>query len=72
MQSYVPLQLSAAEGITFGISALPLNGLIFRMLGYKAEQLFELNNLIVGIIGKKNFENNIEKKDEVSKSIVLS
>ena len=65
-------RLSSAEGVTLGISALPLNGLIFRMLGYKAEQLFELNNLIAEIIGKKSCENDIEKKDEVSKSIVVS
>ncbi len=33
--------LSQIEGISFGISILPVNGLIFRMLGYKAEKLFE-------------------------------
>ena len=42
-------QLPAADG-TFGISALPVNGLIVRMLGYKAEQLFELLKKIAAML----------------------
>ena len=51
--------LSGIEGITFGISMLSVNGLIFRALGYKGEQLFDLNNKIASVIGEiiisKNF-----------------
>ncbi len=36
--------------IEFGISKLPVNGLIIRMLGYKAEKLFNLNNKIAMLI----------------------
>ncbi len=44
--------LSGKEEITFGISMLPVNGLIIRMLGYKGEQLFDLNNRIASFIGE--------------------
>ncbi len=44
--------LSGIEGVTFGISRLPVNGLIFRMLGHKGEQLFDLNNRIAGTIDR--------------------
>lgn len=36
--------------ITFGISTLPHNGLIVRILGYKAEQLFNCLNRIAAMI----------------------
>ena len=42
--------LSGFEGITFGISLLPVNGLIFRLLGFKGEQLFNCNNKIALLI----------------------
>lgn len=42
--------LSGEEGITFGISTLTVNGLIFKILGYKGEQLFDLNNKIASNI----------------------
>ncbi len=35
-------RMNVEEGITFGVSALPLNGLLLRVLGNKAEQLFKL------------------------------
>jgi urease accessory protein len=42
-------RLSVEENICFGVSALPVNGVIVRLLGYKAEQLYNclqsLNNL---------------------------
>lgn len=38
------------QQITFGISALPHNGLIVRILGYKAEQLFNCLNRIAEMI----------------------
>jgi urease accessory protein len=41
--------LSGGKDIAFGISGLPVNGLIIRVLGYKAEQLFDLNNKIASI-----------------------
>ncbi len=34
-------QLGLQEGIAFGVSALQKNGLIVRLLGFKAEQLFD-------------------------------
>jgi urease accessory protein len=42
--------LSEKEDIIFGISRLPVNGLIFRMLGHKGEQLFEFNNKVALLI----------------------
>ncbi len=44
--------LSGVENMTFGISTLPVSGLIFRVLGYKGEQLFDLNNKIADLIEK--------------------
>jgi urease accessory protein len=44
--------LSGIEGITFGISMLPVNGLIFRILGLKGEQLFNCNNRLASLIQK--------------------
>lgn len=38
------------QDLTFGISTLPCNGLIVRILGYKAEQLFNCLNTIAAII----------------------
>jgi urease accessory protein len=38
--------LTQQQEITFGISTLPHNGLIVRILGYKAEQLFNCQNQI--------------------------
>lgn len=38
------------QQITFGISTLPHNGLIVRILGYKAEQLFNCLNRIAAMI----------------------
>lgn len=34
--------LNDLPGISFGVSALPVNGIIVRILGYKAEELFNL------------------------------
>ncbi len=42
--------LSGIEDIAFGISLLPVNGLIFRQLGQKAEQLFDNNNKLAELI----------------------
>jgi urease accessory protein len=42
--------LSGIKGITFGISMLPVNGLIFRILGFKGEQLFNCNNKLASLI----------------------
>jgi urease accessory protein len=42
--------LSTMEGVIYGISMLPVNGLIFRILGYKGEQLFNCNNKIASFI----------------------
>jgi urease accessory protein len=42
--------LSLQQEIIFGITAAPVNGLIIRLLGYKAEQLHDLLKAIVKII----------------------
>ncbi len=44
--------LSGIGGISFGISLLPVNGLIFRLLGNHAEKLFDCNNQLVDYIRK--------------------
>lgn len=44
--------LSGSEDIVFGISLLPVDGLIFRQLGNKAEQLFNNNNKLSGLISR--------------------
>ncbi|MEO8108586.1 MAG: urease accessory protein UreD [Ginsengibacter sp.] len=43
---------SGTEGIAFGVSLLPVNGLIFRQLGNKAEQLFNNNNKLAELINR--------------------
>lgn len=42
--------LSGIEDITFGISMLPVNGLIIRILGQKGEKLFNCNNKLASLI----------------------
>ena len=42
--------LSKIEGIRFGISTTPANGIIIRILGYKAEQLHDTLKQIANII----------------------
>ncbi len=42
--------LSGVEDVIFGISTLPVNGLIFRMLRQKGEKLFDCNNRLAGLI----------------------
>lgn len=44
--------LSGIHDIVFGISLLPVNGLIFRQLGYKAEPLFNNNNKLAELINR--------------------
>lgn len=36
------MELEKEDNIAFGVSALPVNGLVVRLLGHKAEQLFQL------------------------------
>ena len=50
--------LSSIDNILFGISMLPVNGLIFRILGYKAEQLFDCNKRLAAFILKENLHEN--------------
>jgi urease accessory protein len=40
------------DGISFGISRLPVNGLIFRMVGYHGEKLFDCNKKLAACIRK--------------------
>ncbi|MEO6219309.1 MAG: urease accessory protein UreD, partial [Ginsengibacter sp.] len=62
--------LSGIKEIAFGISKLPVNGLVFRILGHKGEQLFDLNNrialVIEGIIFSKRFHNMVDEPTEQS------
>jgi urease accessory protein len=44
--------LSLQEGIAFGVSALPVNGIVVRLLGQKAEQLFDIHKAIANCIVK--------------------
>jgi urease accessory protein len=46
------MQLQSYQGISFGITAAPVNGLIIRILGYKAEQLFHLLNHIADYLNQ--------------------
>lgn len=46
--------LSAQKQISIGITAAPVNGLIVRLLGQKAEQLFDCLKLIAGCLPQTN------------------
>ena len=48
--------LSETEGVIFGISMLPANGLIFRILGFKGEQLFDCNNKLAALIQQRSYK----------------
>ena len=49
--------LSPFEDIAYGISRLPVNGLIFRVLSNKAEKLFKINNSLALLIHKLKDKN---------------
>ncbi|CAN5431872.1 urease accessory protein UreD [soil metagenome] len=42
--------LTAQEDISFGITAAPVNGIIIRVMGQKAEQLFDCLKMIAGFL----------------------
>lgn len=46
--------LSAEKGINTGITSAPVNGLVVRILGQKAEQLFDCLKLIAGVLLQHN------------------
>lgn len=46
--------LNRQEHILFGVTAAPVNGMVVRILGYKAEQLHQLLNNIAEIIKDMN------------------
>lgn len=48
--------LSAQKSICFGVSALSVNGLIVRILGYKGEQLYNCLQMIAGLFSYKEPE----------------
>jgi urease accessory protein len=61
--------LSAFEDIAYGISRLPVNGLIFRILGQQAEKLFMINNKLALLI--QNFkEMPVDRGSSMGKMIV--
>jgi urease accessory protein len=45
--------LLGTEGISFGITAAPVQGFVVRILGFKAEQLFNCLKKIAGLISTK-------------------
>ncbi len=49
--------LSLQKSICFGVSALSVNGLIVRILGYKGEQLYNCLQMIAGLFSYKEPEN---------------
>ena len=49
-------KLSCQKNISYGLSKLPVNGVIVRILGYKAEQLFDLLHIISNIINTSDQE----------------
>lgn len=51
--------LKDEAGIEFGISSLPVNGLIIRLLGHKSEQLFDLLKNISTVLSGRNLKENI-------------
>jgi urease accessory protein len=50
MTTEVLALLEAEANITFGVSALPVNGLAVRLLGHKAEQLYGLLQLVAALL----------------------
>ena len=46
--------LSSQKEIRVGITTAPLNGLIVRIMGQKAEQLFDCLKLIAGVLLQRN------------------
>ena len=46
--------LSAQKEISVGVSAAPVNGLVVRLLGQKAEQLFDCLKMIAGFLPQTN------------------
>ncbi|MEJ7680968.1 MAG: urease accessory protein UreD [Segetibacter sp.] len=49
--------LSGQKNICFGVSALPVNGVIVRLHGYKGEQLYYYLQMIAGFFSNKEVEN---------------
>ena len=49
--------LSTYTGIEFGVSALPINGIIVRLLGYKGEQLHNIQKKVAEYISTTNHQN---------------
>lgn len=43
-------ELEREDNILFGVSALPVNGLVVRLLGHKAEQLFHILQSLAGAL----------------------
>lgn len=48
--------LSQINNILFGVSMLPVNGIIVRILGHHAEELFNCNNDLAKIISQENMK----------------
>ena len=55
--SIINNSLLCHENICFGVSALPINGVLIRMLGNKAEQLFNMQKMIAESFLLKNIDN---------------
>lgn len=46
-------RLNEVTAVTFGVSALPVNGILVRLLGYKAEPLFQWIKMIASLLEEK-------------------
>lgn len=56
--------LSTIEGISFGVSALPINGLLVRLLGYKADQLHNILKQTAKLLQSEMTKLITEQKEE--------
>jgi urease accessory protein len=52
--------LNTIEGIEFGISSLPVSGFTIRILGFKGEQLFEVQKHLALMLEKKTINKLVE------------
>jgi urease accessory protein len=52
--------LNTIDGIEFGISSLPVSGFTIRMLGFKGEQLFEVQKHLASMLEKKTINKLVE------------
>ena len=67
--NFISTYLSTQPAIAFGITAAPVNGLIIRLLGHKAEQLHDCLKVIAQHISKESYNPSTTNKIDPSKSM---